>query len=92
MTGQALMLARLAATPVMRRELTSDVSAEQATTTPSPRAWSIVQVVRHLVEADRDTFLPRLRRMVQYATHMADHDLEHLAQMAQAPATALAAG
>jgi DinB superfamily len=64
MTEQALMLARLAATPVMLRELTSDVSAEQATTSSSPGAWSIVQVVRHLVEGDRDTFLPRLRRMV----------------------------
>jgi uncharacterized damage-inducible protein DinB len=61
---QALMLARLAATPVMLRELTSDVSAEHATTPPSSGAWSIVQVVRHLVEGDRDTFLPRLRRMV----------------------------
>jgi hypothetical protein len=64
MTERALMLARLASTPVMLRELTSDVTAEQAPRPPRPGEWSVVEVVRHLVEGDRDAFLPRLRRMV----------------------------
>jgi len=31
---------------------------------PKPGEWAIVDVVRHLVEGDRDTLLPRLRRML----------------------------
>jgi hypothetical protein len=48
----------------MLRELTADVSAEQGVRAPAAGEWSIVEVVRHLVEGDRDKFLPRLRRMV----------------------------
>ena len=58
------MLARLSTAPAMLRELTSDVTGEQAAKPPAPGEWSIAEVVRHLVEGDRDTFLPRLRRMV----------------------------
>ena len=58
------MLARLSTAPIMLRELTTDVTGEQAARPPAPGEWSIADVVRHLVEGDRDTFLPRLRRMV----------------------------
>jgi hypothetical protein len=64
MTERALALGRLRATATMLRELTSDPTAEQAARAPAAGQWSIVQVVRHLVEGDRDTFLPRLRRML----------------------------
>lgn len=63
-TEQALILARLASTAGLLRELTSDVTPEQGVRSPAPGAWSIVEVVRHLVEGDRDTLLPRLRRML----------------------------
>ena len=64
MTEQALMLARLATTSAMLRELTIDVTAEQAARPPAPGEWSVLEIVRHLVEGDRDTLLPRLRRML----------------------------
>jgi uncharacterized damage-inducible protein DinB len=61
---RALMLASLRATPRMLREMSRDCTAEQAWTPPKAGEWSIAEVVRHLVEGDRDTFLPRLRRML----------------------------
>jgi uncharacterized damage-inducible protein DinB len=64
MTEPMLVLARLSTTAVMLRELTSDVTAEQGARPPAPGEWSVVDVVRHLVEGDRDKFLPRLRRML----------------------------
>jgi uncharacterized damage-inducible protein DinB len=48
----------------MLREMARDCTAEQAWTPPKAGEWSIGAVVRHLVEGDRDTFLPRLRRML----------------------------
>jgi hypothetical protein len=65
LTAQALRLARLSSAPVVLRELTSDVTAEQAARSPEPGEWSIGE---------------------PSATHIADHDVEHLAQMAQARA------
>jgi len=59
-----LVIANLAATPNLLRRLSEDVSADQATRPPKPGEWSIFEVMRHLVEGDRDTFLPRLRRML----------------------------
>jgi hypothetical protein len=64
MIDRALTVAYLLATPRMLREMTRDCSGSQAATPPKPGAWSIVDVVRHLVEGDRDTLLPRLRRML----------------------------
>lgn len=58
------MLARLSTAPAMLQELTSDVTPEQAVKPPLSGGWSIVEIVRHLVEGDRDTFLPRVRRML----------------------------
>jgi hypothetical protein len=63
-TERELIQARLAAAGAMLRELTSDVTAEQAARPPAVGEWAIIDVVRHLVEGDRDKFLPRLRRMV----------------------------
>src|SRR2546426_11691160 len=45
------------------REMARD-GAGEAWTPPKPGAWSIGEVVRHFVEGDRDTFVPRLRRML----------------------------
>lgn len=64
LTERALVLARLATTGGMLHALTADVTAEQGARGPAAGEWSIVQVVRHLVEGDRDKLLPRLRRMV----------------------------
>ena len=63
MTERELTVARLAATPTLLREMTRD-GAGEAWTPPKPGEWSIGEVVRHLVEGDRDTFVPRLRRML----------------------------
>ena len=64
MSERALTVGRLSAAPVLLRELTSDVTSEQAGKAPAAGEWAIVEVARHLVEGDRDTFLPRLRRML----------------------------
>jgi len=59
-----LTLALMRSTPRRLREMSRDCPPEQAAAPPAPGEWSIVEVVRHLVHGDRDTFLPRLRRMV----------------------------
>jgi uncharacterized damage-inducible protein DinB len=64
MTERQLSLARLTATPVLLHEMARDATGALAWTPPEPGEWSIGEVVRHLVEGDRDTFLPRLRRML----------------------------
>ena len=64
MTERQLSLARLSATPVLLHEMTRDAVGELAWTPPKPGEWSIGEVLRHLVDGDRDTFLPRLRRML----------------------------
>jgi hypothetical protein len=64
MTERALMLARLAATTGLLREMTADVAGDTAGRAPAAGEWPIAEVVRHLVEGDRETFLPRLRRML----------------------------
>ena len=61
---RALTLAWLRVTPRMLRETTRDCTPADVTTPPKPGEWAIVDVVRHLVEGDRDTLLPRLRRML----------------------------
>jgi uncharacterized damage-inducible protein DinB len=63
-TGREIAVARLSTTPVMLRELTCDVAIEQAGKPPAAGEWAIADVVRHLVEGERDTLLPRLRRML----------------------------
>src|SRR5438874_881175 len=64
MTDRAIVVASLRATPGLLRHLTADAKPAQATTPPAPGQWSIAEVVRYLVEGDRDTFVPRLRRIV----------------------------
>jgi len=64
MTEREVSVARLAATPVLLREMTRDATGELGWTPPTPGEWSIGDVVRHLVDGDRETFLPRLRRML----------------------------
>ncbi len=61
---QALIVASLAATPRLLRNLTGDCSREQAWASPKRGEWSIGLVVRHLVEGEFDAFLPRLKRML----------------------------
>ena len=59
-----LIVASLRVTPRMLREMTRDCSAAHVSRPPKPGEWTITDVVRHLVEGDRDTLLPRLRRML----------------------------
>jgi hypothetical protein len=61
---RALTLASLRATPALLRELARDLTAEQSATPPRANEWSVIEVVRHLLEGERDTFVPRLRRML----------------------------
>jgi uncharacterized damage-inducible protein DinB len=61
---RALVVPSLASTPRLLRSMTSDCSPEQAWQPPKPGEWSIGLVVRHLLEGDFDTFLPRLKRML----------------------------
>jgi len=69
---RVLTVASLRVTPGMLREMSRDCTAEQARTPPKAGEWSIADVVRHLVEGDRDTFLPRLRRMLGEARPLFD--------------------
>lgn len=64
MTARELALARMTATGGLLREMTADLDGDTATRPPRAGEWSIAEVVRHLVQGDRDTFLPRLRRML----------------------------
>jgi hypothetical protein len=64
MVDRTLTIGHLRATPRMLREMTRDCTAAQVATPSKPGEWSIVEIVRHLVEGDRDAFLPRLRRML----------------------------
>jgi hypothetical protein len=64
MTERELSVARLTATPALLGEMTRDATGDLAWMPPRPGEWSIGEVVRHLLEGDRDTFLPRLRRML----------------------------
>lgn len=59
-----MILASLRVTPRMLREMTRDCTVAHASTPPKPGEWAIIDVVRHLVGGDRDTLLPRLRRML----------------------------
>jgi hypothetical protein len=64
---RGLTVASLRVTPGMLREMTRDCTAAQLVAPPKPGEWAITDVVRHLVEGDRDTLLPRLRRMLAEA-------------------------
>lgn len=64
MTARELLVARMDAAPRLLREMTADVGGETALRPPKAGEWSITEIARHLVEGDRDTFLPRLRRML----------------------------
>jgi hypothetical protein len=59
-----MILASLRVMPRMLREMTRDCTPADASTPPKPGEWAIIDVVRHLVEGDRDALLPRLRRML----------------------------
>jgi uncharacterized damage-inducible protein DinB len=69
---RALVVASMRATPGLLRLLTADATPGQVTAPPTPGQWSIVDVVRHLVEGDRDTFVPRLRRVLAEARPVFD--------------------
>ncbi len=82
-----MIVASLRVTPRMLREMTRDCTAVHASTPPKPGEWAIVDVVRHLVEGDRDTLLPRLRRMLAESRPVfavrrpQDHDQSDLATL-----------
>jgi len=81
------LVASLRVTPRMLREMTRDCTAARASTPPKPGEWAIIDVVRHLVEGDRDTLLPRLRRMLAESRPVfpvrrpQDHDHSDLATL-----------
>lgn len=57
------IVASLRAAPTLLRAV-AVAPPDVAWQPPKAGEWSIGEVVRHLVEGDRDTFLPRLHRMV----------------------------
>jgi hypothetical protein len=59
-----LLVQRLDSTPDRLLRLCADLAPEDAAQRPAAGEWSVTEVVRHLVEGDRETFLPRLRRML----------------------------
>ncbi|HET8579276.1 MAG TPA: DinB family protein, partial [Methylomirabilota bacterium] len=61
---QTLVVPSLASTPRLLRSMSGDCTPEQAWAPPKPGEWSIGLVVRHLLEGEFDTFLPRLKRML----------------------------
>ena len=61
---QSLVVLSLEVAPRLLAAMTADCPSALAWTPRAPGEWSIALVVRHLMEGDRDTFLPRLRRMV----------------------------
>jgi hypothetical protein len=60
----SLVVAALEANPRLLRALTADCPVEAARRAPAAGQWSIADVACHLTEGDRDTFVPRLRRML----------------------------
>lgn len=62
--NRELLIQRLDSAPDRLLRLCADLSPEDAAQRPGEGEWSVVEVIRHLVEGDRDTFLPRLRRML----------------------------
>ena len=91
---RALVIPSLESTPTLLRALAADATEAQSATAPRPGEWSMVEVVRHLVQGDRDTFLPRLRRMLAEdrprfeSTRGADGDRADLAALLDAFASA----
>ncbi|MCZ6599077.1 MAG: DinB family protein [Planctomycetota bacterium] len=51
---------RLAAAAEVIRSLVEDISAEEARWKPAPKKWSILEVVSHLADEERDDFRKRL--------------------------------
>jgi uncharacterized damage-inducible protein DinB len=59
-----LLIQRLDSAPDRLLRLCAGLSPEDARQWPKEGEWSVTEVVRHLVEGDRDTFLPRLQQML----------------------------
>jgi uncharacterized damage-inducible protein DinB len=59
-----LIVAHLRAAPALARGLLAAATEEQSWTPPAPGEWSLGEVARHLLAGERETFLPRLRRML----------------------------
>ena len=62
--NRELLVQRLDSAPDRLLRLCASLSPEDATQRPAEGEWSVVEVIQHLVEGDRDTFLPRLYRML----------------------------
>jgi uncharacterized damage-inducible protein DinB len=62
---RGLIVAALRAAPTLVRGLVSGANEQQAWTGPGGDEWSIGEIAHHLLVGERDTFLPRLQRMVR---------------------------
>ncbi len=58
--------ARLAANAEVFRHLLADVSPEQARWKPAPEKWSLLEVINHLADEERDDFRTRLQRTLHH--------------------------
>lgn len=59
---------RFAANAVAIESLVADVSAEQAGWRPAPEKWSILEVVNHLFDEEREDFRSRLEKVLRDPT------------------------
>ena len=83
---------------VLRRELAqgaetiqglvAGVSAAEARVRPSPEAWSILEVVAHLLDEEREDFRPRLDLVLHRERDVDAHRSRGLGQPHAATATA----
>lgn len=59
--SESNIISRLEHTPVALRLLLSNITPEEAHFRPPSGAWSVVEIVNHLADEDRDDFRRRLR-------------------------------
>lgn len=61
----ASLAERLATFPASLRPLVEDLSAEEALWRPSPSEWSVLEILRHLLDEEREDFRVRLELVLR---------------------------
>lgn len=61
----ATLVERLAAFPATLRPLVENLSAEESRWRPSPSDWSVLEVLRHLLDEEREDFRARLEHVLR---------------------------
>jgi hypothetical protein len=61
----ATLVDRLACFSASLRPLVENLSDEEALWRPSPQDWSVIEIVRHLLDEEREDFRPRLEHVLR---------------------------